>query len=210
MHLKTATRCSGILHVTVSSGFVSRSATAQGTMPLRWHPAPKPAGPHDQTPDTRLDLLSATSTSKLSQHSLWCGGCSSCPDSQTSSPVVLLAAAPWTAICATGCADYCWSPGGNEEDDDDEEEEGGTSSRDGRSWSLGGHKLGGKKDPKLSLNSGSRPGSLPVSADAPNLSFPDGVRQEGREGPRPSLFPIKEHHGACAEPRPAPLTGESH
>lgn len=58
------------------------------------------------------------------------------------------------------------------------------------------------------LNAGSCPGCLPMHQ---NRSFPERVRQEGREGPLASLFPRKkEPDGACAKPRPAPLTGEGH
>lgn len=58
------------------------------------------------------------------------------------------------------------------------------------SWSRG--EATNVKNQNYLSNSWTRPGCLPVSADAPNLSFPDGVRQEGREeGPLVSLFPIK-------------------
>ncbi|KAK5851757.1 hypothetical protein PBY51_023285 [Eleginops maclovinus] len=73
------------------------------------------------------------------------------------------------------------------------------------------------KESNLSFNSGSSPvlslAASPLSADAPKLSFPrlesdkrGGVR---RGGAGSEARPIKEPHGACAEPRPAPLTGKS-
>lgn len=98
-------------------------------MPPRWHPAPTPTGPHEPTPDTRPGLTLSYFNIKTSQHSLWCGGCSSCPDSQTSSPVVRLALRRGPLSMQR---DVRITAGWNDE--------GGNDDDEGRSWSLGGHK----------------------------------------------------------------------
>lgn len=63
--------------------WIVEERSGAGTMPPRWHPANTPRRP---TP-ARLDPLTATPNVKTPEHSLWCGECSFCLGSQTSSPV---------------------------------------------------------------------------------------------------------------------------
>lgn len=63
--------------------WIVEERSGAGTMPPRWHSAPTPRRP---TP-ARLDPLTDTLNVKTSEHSLWCGECSFCLGSQTSSPV---------------------------------------------------------------------------------------------------------------------------
>lgn len=88
MHLQSA------FLAAVPCGSQPRSAAAQGPCRPGDILHPHPAGPHQPTPDAALDVLTATASVKRSEHSLWCGGCSFCPDSQTSSPVVRLRRRP--------------------------------------------------------------------------------------------------------------------
>lgn len=170
-----------------SSDRISTDLSREHAAPVTSCTHSRRPAPHRPAPGTTAAPASATWTTKTSQHLLWCGGCSSFPGSQTSSPVLRLALrrGPLSVrrdVRVTGS----WN-------------------EDGRSGSLGGRRCKVSKcvwTPDRVLAASRSP---PMHQTVPSQTE---SHKRGGEGPLSSLFPIKEPHGACAEPRPAPLTGE--
>jgi len=155
-----------------------------------------------------FDVIKNTQTHK--KHSLWCGGCSSCPGSQTSRRWFRLSRCVVNRYQCDGMLpDYRDEDNGNDEEEEAEEEEIA-----GFKLSSGGHKMEIKVVSELRFASWQPPGLRRCTKPSFIIFFlPRRSETEREEEGGTAREPSSQWKDTTAHARslaPAPLTGKSH